>query len=102
MKKNLVYRLLALVLALMLLCSCAAPAQSNTDQTATTTEQTPAAETETTTDSEETTAQTPATTDGILHLALDEQSGKDQVKAAWGDPSAEGRHRRSADDPRSG
>lgn len=86
MKKNLVYRLLALVLALMMLCSCAAPAQSNTDQTATTTEQTPAAETETTTDSEETTAQTPATTDGILHLALDEQSGKDQVKAAWGDP----------------
>lgn len=31
MKKNLVYRLLALVLALMMLCSCAAPAQSNTD-----------------------------------------------------------------------
>lgn len=87
MKTNLVKRLLALVLTLMLLCSCAAPAQSGTDQPANETEKAPTTEAETKTPSEEDAVEVTAETDGILRLATAEQDGKDQIKAVWGDPA---------------
>lgn len=87
MKTNLVKHLLALVLTLMLLCSCAAPAQSGTDQPANETEKAPTTEAETKTPSEEDAVEVTAETDGILRLATAEQDGKDQIKAVWGDPA---------------